>query len=197
MHILRFPTGGRFFFPRNVSDGSPARRSACPAFFFTGLLIGCLLGSYSELFSGRFSAGILSQQPDAALSFRLLLLVALLSTSILGVLLLPVLSAVRGALLGFSAAFYFSAARFQGLLAAAFTVGIPALIGLPAFFLAAEIGTRCSAALIPRFRSAAGDICFLQIFRRVILIFSLAFAEFGYCRWLFPLLPQSIFTVFS
>ena len=190
MQILHLSGRRTRFFPWNEPQRMLSGFYLCTAFFFAGLLAGSLIGTYAAAPPRWLGFLVLTpqNQADTFLPFRFLLPVILVSTSYLGLLFLPSLCALRGVCLGYAPAVCFSAGRFRGLLCALFSVGIPAVIGLPAFFYAIETGMRCSALLLPRFRAAGDGLRAGQIVRRFLLIFFLAFAEFGYCRWLFPLL---------
>ena len=163
------------------------------------LLIGLLFGSVVGLFSvlpSEFSS-FFSVFPDGALSVgfpdalwhssRLILISLLLATSFIGFLFIPALSAFHGFLLGSSVAGSFQTDGLHGLLVAAFTVGLPALLGLTAFLLASSDAAACSIRLLrcfsrgenrpfvsperfPRHLSAVFLLCFFEAFYSAFLL---------------------------
>ena len=167
------------------------------------LLLGLVSGSFIGLFSSEtapfldsFNSGALSGDFFAALlhALRFVLLALLFSTSFAGVFVLPVLSALRGFLLGCSVAAAFHAEAFRGLLLAFFSFGIPALLGLPAFLVASEDGAALSLLLLRfltrgerRISGRGGDVP-----KHVLIVLLLCLVQALYSRFLLPLLVTSV-----
>ena len=150
------------------SDALPFRqaRSAffdeVPRFVFiavsmlSGLVVGSLIGLFSELPDSVAAAMRSFTPPEASADlFSVLarclyfpLCAVILSSSILGVILLPALAALRGFVLGCSVSAAIQSAFLKGLGIAGLTVGIPTLISLPAFMLICSDGVSFSSSLL-------------------------------------------------
>ncbi len=164
--------------------------------FLIGALSGCVVGSFSVsaaesgVSSGLFSAGLTPVSVPGALwhSFRFVLAAAFLATGILGVVLVPLLCALRGFSFSCSVAFVMQARSLSGFLIAFASFGIPALLSLPPFFLAATDAFLCSRAFLRR-----GGFSGLQrtpFISHLILIAVLCTANALYISLLLPkLLP--------
>ena len=120
-----------------------------------GILFGCLIGTFSSapqvitaLFEVReIEPGLLGILQRLWHCVRFPAFALMISTSFLGVVLIPSLSCFRGFLLGCSVAAAFQSGHINGLLISALTVGIPALFDLPAFMIAAT-DSFCFAELL-------------------------------------------------
>lgn len=121
-----------------------------------GLIIGSLIGLFSVLPDSVAAAlrSFTSLETSADL-FSVLVRCArfpfcavILSTSILGVILLPALAALRGFVFGCSVSATVQSAFLKGLGIAGLTLGIPTLIGLPAFMLICSDGVSFSSSLL-------------------------------------------------
>ena len=167
------------------------------------LLLGLLLGSVMGLFASQ-PAGIVSSFAfDFAgggflywlwIGSRFVIAALLLATTFLGFALLPGLSALYGFLFGWGVAAAFRADGFSGLLTAAVSLGIPALLSLPAFLLAASDGANCSLQLLRCFTRGERPIPDGQgaFLRHIALIVFLCFAEALYCAFLLPILRDAV-----
>ena len=141
----------------DVAEGKPARVFPLIA---VPLLVGILFGACVGLFSlvpkefVSFLSVLQDQASDCGLlhtalrSFRFILFSFFLAFTLYGVILLPPLSFLRGFLLGCSVAAVFQAEGLHGLLLAALSIGIPALLGIPAFLLASVDAFRISSSLL-------------------------------------------------
>ena len=120
-----------------------------------GLLSGSILGSFTttnlilQQVLSYFRPGTddLSFLYSLWHSFRFLICIAILSTSMLGVFLIPLLTLFRGFLLSCSVAAAFQVQAFRGLALGAFSFGVPALFGFPAFLIASVDGWTISRDL--------------------------------------------------
>ena len=199
-----FPSAGdssaRLMHPGLRSSVSPFPLLALP--LLLGLVSGSFIGLFSSVsseaapFLDSFNSGALSGDFFAALlhALRFVLLALLFSTSFAGVFVLPVLSALRGFLLGCSVAAAFHAEAFRGLLLAFFSFGIPALLGLPAFLVASEDGAALSLLLLRfltrgerRISGRGGDVP-----KHVLIVLLLCLVQALYSRFLLPLLVTSV-----
>ena len=121
-----------------------------------GVVVGCCIGTFSSLpeeFASltellQESSGEIDGFPASLRSFRLVFLSILLAFTLYGVVLIPPLSLLRGFLLGCSVAAVFQAESFRGLALCALTIGLPALLNIPAFLLAATDAFRISSRLL-------------------------------------------------
>ena len=109
--------------------------------FLFGCLVGALLGSLFQQnnmlieFTDFYSLGD-SGFPLALLRFvRFHLLAIFLGSSVLGVILLPALTALRGYALSCTAATIISAYPDNGIIMAFIILGIPSLFSLPCYFI--------------------------------------------------------------
>ena len=125
----------------------------------TGVLTGALFGSFAILpelqisLSDDVSTATFAGSFGGAAFFLVLLLLA--STSLWGVVLVPVLLVVKAYCMSCSIAAFYASGGFDGLLQAFFAVGIPSVLFLPAFFLCAQHAMCASGRLCAlRFRAS-------------------------------------------
>ncbi len=167
-----------------------------------GILIGACIGTFSTI-PDAFSS-VLSFLQDkstdqsliyaAAHSFRFVLSVLILAFTLYGVVLIPTLSMLRGFLLGCSVAAMFQGGGFRGLLLAALSIGIPAVLGIPAFLLASMDSFFISSSLMKLFfKTQRGFMAQKTALasHMMILIF-LAAAEVVYSSYLLPALLRTV-----
>ena len=164
--------------------------------FLIGALSGCVVGSFSVsagesvLSSGLFHSGLVPVSVPEALwhSFRFILAAAIFATGILGVALIPLLCALRGFSFACSVAFVLHTRTLSGVLTAFAFFGIPALLSLPAFFLAATDAFSCARAFLRKGGFASlHEIPFVS---HLIIIAALCAADAAYISFLLPkLLP--------
>ena len=121
--------------------------------FLAGCLAGSLIGSLFEFDSALNDfAGISALETTGAVSvfFRFIrfhLVAFLLGSSYFGIVLLPVLSCIRGYALSCTAATIISCYPQNGIIMAILILGIPAIISLPCFFTISIDGFSASARL--------------------------------------------------
>ena len=133
-------------------------------FLLVGLLSGSIVGVFSVFPSGVSEAleslignGEATGFFDTLLhSYLYLFPVLFLSLTLYGAILIPPLAAVRTFLLGCAVAAAFRAEGYPGLLIAVFMFGIPAIFGIPAFFLCSMDGTFLSSYLFKLFLRRSG-----------------------------------------
>ena len=144
--------------PRFIKrDGELAALLIAAAFFLSGAVAGAIAGGNgvnggSGLFESEGS--IYGADTYAGLLFscsRYHLAALLFSTSLLGVVLIPALLAVRGFALACSAAWLCSAYPGEGEALALIVLGLPGVLTVPALFVTAEWGGRFSASLLASF----------------------------------------------
>lgn len=143
-------------------EGTPAL-VVTAAFFTFGGLAGNLLAfqmtesgqtamaAYLDRFLGLALTGDLAQPALPELLWRSLrwpMAAFLLGFSILGLLGIPILSAMRGFFFAFSVASFARAYGFRGVAVAFFLLGIPGLLAIPAFITLAtqSLSSACSLA---------------------------------------------------
>ena len=166
---------------------------SCIAFpFLAGLAAGCVIGLFScgpqeYLISvGLISADVCGGTFPAALwkAFRFVLIAAFFGTGILGLILIPLLSAVRAFTLACSIGVILQQRSASSIALALCSFGIPALLSLPAFFLAAGDSFVCSRhLLIHDGGSLTQEIPFLTHAAAVLL---LCVAEAVVSCWILP-----------
>ncbi len=167
-----------------------------------GILIGACIGTFSTI-PDAFSS-VLSFLQDkstdqsliyaAAHSFRFVLSVLILAFTLYGVVLIPTLSMLRGFLLGCSVAAMFQGGGFRGLMLAALSLGIPAILGIPAFLLAAMDSFCISASLLRLFfKNQRGSMELrAALVPRMIKVIALVAAEAVYLSYLLPALLRKL-----
>lgn len=109
--------------------------------FVLGAILGCLMGT---TFPGSAAAAVSlldfqligSEFISVFFGFALFnLLAVFLGSSFLGIAFLPILTGARGYILSCSAASIISSPADGGLIMALITLGVPALVSLPCFFI--------------------------------------------------------------
>ncbi len=166
--------------------------------FLIGALSGCVVGSFSvsaweslAAFS-LFSTGPEPVSVPLALwhSFRFILAAAFFAAGIPGVVLVPLLCALRGFSFACSVAFVMQARSLSGVLFACVSFGIPALLSLPAFFLAATDAFFCARAFLRK--GGLTGLRELPIVSHLIIIAALCFANALYISFLLPKLLLAV-----
>ena len=160
-------------------------------------LIGLFGGSIVGLFSGipqalMSSVGLLSAQAAKGTflctlwhAFRFIFACALLAVWIPGFLLIPLLSALRAFVFACSVAVLIRPYSSDAFLPAFISFGIPALLELPAFFIASTEAFRFSRQLSCSNRISGRRIPLQNHF---LLILLLCTADAAYMHFLLPLL---------
>ena len=167
-----------------------------------GILAGTCIGMFSTI-PDAFSSvlGLLQDKTAdrnliyaAAHSFRFVLSVLILSFTLYGVLLIPALSMLRGFLLGCSVAAMFQSGSFRGLLLAALSIGIPAILGIPAFILVSMDSFCISTSLFRLFfKNQRGNTEQKAAFAaHMMILTALIAAEVMYSSFLLPALLRTI-----
>ena len=169
------------------------------------LLIGVVAGSCIGMFSSipeefnslteflQESSGEIDGLPASLRSFRMVFFSLLLAFTLYGVVLLPPLSLFRGFFLGCSVAAVFQAESFHGLAVCALTIGIPALLSVPAFLLASTDAFRISSALLSFFfrsRRESAQPRF-PVLSHALLLAALFAVEAMYNCFLLPMLLRA------
>ena len=166
-----------------------------------GIVLGSLIGQFSSAPSELVSLSDFREVDAPAFEtlleiwrcVRFPLAAVLLSTSFLGIVLIPALSAYRGFLLGCSVAAAFQSRLFQGLLLSALTIGVPGILGLPAFLFAASDSACVSDALLRFVRMQPYPLSNRSVIcAHAALIVLLCAAEFLYSCLLLPVLLQAL-----
>jgi len=140
----------------------PGETAAVLLAFLLGALAGSLFGMFapSEGLPAAVS-GVLEAVGKKTYAQALIgcaglhLLVLFFSVSLLGLLCIPALSAVRGFTLSCASAAIISVYRLRGAVLSLAVLGVPALLTLPCFFLLAMDGMRFSRRLLRAFSGAA------------------------------------------
>ncbi len=166
--------------------------------FLAGLVSGTMVGLFSDAPQGfLLSAGLISPDPSTMTfvhllwyAFRYVLIALLLSTGILGVALLPLLSAVRAFAFSCSVSVVLQQKTPAAFLLAFFSLGIPALLSLPGFFLAETDAFRISRQFYLRDRRV--DLSFTPVLRHFLMTILFCVAEMLYLRLLLPALLRVI-----
>ena len=187
------------FFPRrtqSVFSGAGLNAAVSIPLLF-GLCAGTVVGLYSEAVPAALASLPLLSAAAIPESFwqallkasQFVLAAAFLSTSLLGVVFIPILALLRGFVFGCVVAAVFSASAYAGLLHSLVTLGLPALLGFPCFILAACDCFHLSRGLWPSKRGAQGG----HILRHVPFVLALCLAEAFY-TWLFlPVILENFF----
>ena len=161
--------------------------------FLVGLVLGSLAGLLNELpqellFS--LEAATAAEQASFLQSLwrscRYSLAAALLATGVLGVALIPLLSAFRAFSLSCCISLILCGERPASLALALVSLGIPALISLPAFFLVSEDGLAVSRFLLTRGQDRR--IHEIPLARHALIAALLSLADAVYLAYLMPLL---------
>lgn len=150
--------------------------------FFLGLLVGAFWGCFSHRSGIQFFLAQESAVLDAlACSFAggavFLTLLMLAGTSYLGLLFIPAIVLLKAFFFGCAVAACFASFAWRGLLRAALTHAIPALLFLPAFFLCAQ-----------QTMASSGRLCSMRFRSSVYLKPSCSFVKAGVCSAAFMLL---------
>lgn len=162
--------------------------------FLAGLFIGSVIGLFSDAPREMLSSFGLVTGFDSGKSFlhtvwyslRFPFLAAILATGMLGTVMIPLLSALRGFTFACSIAAVIRPVTVSSFFFALLSMGLPALISLPAFFLTEADAFSISCKWLSRDRSAMiQEIPFL---RHLFLILLLCTADAVYIRFLMPLL---------
>ena len=188
--------------PRLISTGSfHPEAQLLPVLalpFLAGLVSGTMVGLFSDAPQGfLLSAGLISPDPSTMTfvhllwyAFRYVLIALLLSTGILGVALLPLLSAVRAFAFSCSVSVVMQQKTPAAFLLAFFSLGIPALLSLPGFFLAETDAFRISRQFCLRVRRV--DLSLTPLLRHFLMTILFCVAEMLYLRLLLPALLRVI-----
>ena len=165
--------------------------------FLAGLIAGTMVGLFSDAPQGfLLSTGLISPDPSSMTfvhllwhAFRYVLIALLLSTGILGVALLPLLSAVRAFAFSCSVSVVLQQRTSAAFLLAFFSLGIPALLSLPGFFLAETDAFR-SRQFCQRVRRV--DFSYTPALRHFLMTVLFCVSEMLYLRLLLPALLRVI-----
>lgn len=155
-----------------------ARNSNASGFFFLSALF--LLGAVVGAFVGSFSSEtiVFDTQVKSTLwdflglfweNSRFHLAAVLLSTSFLGVMLLPALSAFRGYLIGCTASAILSSYASGGFLLVVVSIGIPLLVCLPCFFVLSNDAFLHSVRLMSLYRRSGETTRCPKLFSHCLL----------------------------
>lgn len=173
---------------------SPQVSPAITVPFLLGIAAGSLIGVFSASPQELLSAvGVLSAIENGA-SFwkalwyasRFILLAALLSLGLPGIVLVPLLSALRGFSFACSVAVVLLPPTSLSLLLALLSFVLPSLISFPAFLLAETDAFLFSKSLIHR--DFAARLREIPVSCHLLLIVLLCAADAVYIRFLLPLL---------
>ena len=181
---------------------SSLRHTALPPLlsipFLAGLSFGSVIGLFAGIPQGMvFSFGLIAHSENGAsflhavwTSSRFPLFAALLSSSVLGVVLIPLLSALRGFSFACSVAAVIRPCSASSLFLTLLSIGLPALFSLPAFFIAEADAFFLSRSFLSRDRSA--ELREIPFVRHIMFILLLCTADAVYVSFLFPLLRTLI-----
>ena len=166
--------------------------------FLAGLIAGTMVGLFSDAPQGfLLSTGLISPDPSSMTfvhllwhAFRYVLIALLLSTGILGVALLPLLSAVRAFAFSCSVSVVLQQRTSAAFLLAFFSLGIPAVLSLPGFFLAETDAFRISRQFCQRVRRV--DFSYTPALRHFLMTVLFCVSEMLYLRLLLPALLRVI-----
>lgn len=167
--------------------------------FFLGVVGGSLFGCFavSPGTQINFAEGVSSTASFAGTfsgTAFFLVLLCLSATSFLGVFFIPALLAVKAYCVSCSVAVFYASAGFSGLLQAFFTVAVPSVLFLPAFFLCAQNAMCTSGRLYAfHFRTRAYRNADVPLLKTVLFtaVSLLLFALYDY--FLMPLALARIF----
>jgi hypothetical protein len=166
--------------------------------FLAGLSFGSVIGLFADIPQELIASfGLMAHAENGAsflravwISSRFPLFAALLSTSVLGVILIPFLSALRGFSFACSVAAVIRPCSASSLFLTLLSIGLPAIVSLPAFLLAETDAIFVSRGFLSRDRSAA--IREIPFIRHILFILLLCIADAVYVKFLFPLLRTLI-----
>ena len=167
--------------------------------FLIGIISGTVVGLFSDavpaalnsfsFLSESAASGKLSEAFWRA--FRYILFAAVFSTGYLGIFLLPLLAAFRGFSFSCSVSALFAADGFSGMLFAALIVGLPALIGFPAFLSACGWAMKSSFLIFSDLLHPSLRVPFeRRNLRRFVWFLFLCTAETAYYYFICPLMIQ-------
>ena len=158
--------------------------------FLAGLILGSLIGVFSEAHTDFLSdLGLVYYESiDAPFLgllwhvFRYVLIALFLSAGVLGIVLLPLLSAIRAFSFACSVAVLLQTGEITAIPTAFLSLGVPALLSLPAFFIAVTDAFYISKHFISRdFRP---NLTSIPLLRHFLLITISCSAEALYLRYL-------------
>ncbi len=164
--------------------------------FLVGVVFGSVLGLFSGLPQELLSSVGLAQISEVSKTFlqsflhsaRFAFAALILSTGILGVFLIPILSALRGFAFSCCVATMIQPAAFLKYFNVFLSLGIPAMMEFSGFLLAATDGFRLSYSFLSHqviIRDKA--LCYL---RHILIIFVLCFVNAAYIRFLAPIFAE-------
>ena len=188
--ILLHAQNARKLRPSGIDAITILRPIALP--FLAGLIFGSLIGVFSEAHTVFLSdiGLIYSESVDAPFPgllwhvFRYVLVASLLSAGVLGVVLLPLLSAIRAFSFACSVAVLLQTCETIAIPTTFLSLGIPALLSLPGFFIAVTDAFYISKHFISReFRA---NLTSIPLFRHILLILISCSAEALYLLYLLP-----------
>ena len=170
--------------------------------FLLGLILGSLTGSLTELPLELFfpfeSKAPITENLTILSSFwrsiRFPMLSALLATWIIGPALIPLLSACRAYILACSAAIILRKNAVYACLNALISLGLPALMNLPAFLLASADAFTISRYLLTR--NEKFRIRDLPLLQHLMIVLLLCIIETMYLTYIVPLITAHIVPVF-
>ena len=162
--------------------------------FLLGLALGSVIGLYSDAPQELLSFAGLLPSEELGGSFlhslwhsaRFIIAAVLLGTGILGVFALPLLTALRAFSFACSIAAVMHPLTFSSFLFAMFSFGLPALLELPGFLIAATAGFRFSGELLRR-EPLRPEFAHRYV-RYFLTILILCIADAVYMQFLLPLL---------
>ncbi len=183
--------------PFHSSSGNPFRITIPPLIvlpFIAGIVLGAFVGIFSDAPQELLSVVGLNSLRDNSISFikalwfasRFVLLASFFAAGITGVILLPLLSFVRGFSFGCSVAAVIVPASSFTILFTFLSLGLPSLISFPAFLLAETDAFVFSQSLLHYERRA--QLRDIPLFFHLFLILLLCTADAVYIRFLLPLL---------
>ena len=179
----------------SVPDFSASPLSPAVALpFLIGLFCGTVIGDVGASQLGFGAAQEVSQLmagsggPASVFwrSSRFLLIAFLLSTSLLGVVLVPAFCAIRAYMLSCAVSAFLRLRLQHSLLYAFVWLGLPALLSLPAFLLAASDALFLSRRLVGAAQGGGEPLRLAFLPRHLLLIALLWAAELSYGLFLLP-----------
>ena len=191
-HFLR--SDGSRFFRLPLADDALSPFLAIP--FLLGTVCGSVVGSFGmQQTTDAVStdlASLLSVNSAASSvawhSVQFLTASLLLATSILGVLLLPALAAVRAYMLSCAVAAMLRIPSDSSVLFALVLLGIPAFLSLPAFLLLTQDALAFSRRLARPGHAPLRLFSIQSFLQRAGIVLIFCVAEFSYRRFLLPAL---------
>jgi len=173
-------------------DGPGRTGSAVRSGLLTGFVLGLLFGFLVGLSSGKESfvpgSGITGGALGSAWMFFLLLFI--FSTSYLGLVLIPALMFVRGAVFSCSVTVLYFSLGTDGLLLALLASALPMCIFLPLYVLVGEDCFRLSRRLAQLHMGRGGYCGTFFPLRHLLLVFFAILAEAAYSAYLLPWLTS-------